>query len=53
MEDNSNMSGPPTSGTDEVGGNGENISDLVVVLVFGNDCQQRYNARTLPPKDYK
>ena len=29
MEDNSNMPGPTTSETDEVGGNGEGVSDLV------------------------
>ena len=35
MEDNSNMSGPTTSEANEVGGNGENISDPVEV--FGDD----------------
>ena len=36
MEDNSNMSGPTTSETDEVGGNGEDVPDLVEAadLVF-------------------
>ena len=41
MEGNSNMSGPTTSETDDVGGNGEDVSDLVetadLVEVFGND----------------
>ena len=37
MEANSNMSGSITSETDEVGGNGENISTAPVVEVFGND----------------
>ena len=41
MEDNSNMSGPTTSETDEVGGNGKDVSDLVeaagLVEVFAND----------------
>ena len=37
MEDNSNMSGPTTPETDEVGGNGENISAAAVVEVSGND----------------
>ena len=35
MEDNSSMSGPTTSETDETGGNGETIS--TVVEVFGDD----------------
>ena len=41
MEDYSNMPGPTTSQTDEVGGDGEDVSDLVeaadLVEVFGND----------------
>ena len=41
MEDNSNMPGSTTSETDEVGGNGEDVSDFVetadLVVVFGND----------------
>ena len=40
MEYNSNMSGPTTSETDEVG-DGEDVSDIVeaadLVEVFGND----------------
>ena len=42
MENNSNMPGSTTSETDEVGGNGEDVSDLVeaadLVEVFGNDA---------------
>ena len=38
MEDNSNMSGSTTSETDEVGGNGEDVSAATAVVeVFGND----------------
>ena len=41
MEDNSNMSGPTTSETDEVGGNSKDVSDLVEAAdldeVFGSD----------------
>ena len=41
MEDNSDMPGSNTSETDEVRGNGEDVSDLVeaadLVEVFGND----------------
>ena len=41
MKDNSNMSGPTTSETDEAGGDGEEVSDLVEaaghVDVVGND----------------
>ena len=49
MEDNSNISGPTTSETDEVAGNDENISDLVVVEVFGNDDSNDIT-QTLPPR---
>ena len=41
MDDNSNMLGPITSEADEVGGDGEDVSDLVeaadLVEVFRND----------------
>ena len=41
MEDNNNIAGSTTSGTNEVGGNGEDVSDFVeaadLVEVFGND----------------
>ena len=51
MEDNSNMSGPTTSETDEVGGNGESIPDLVEV--FGNDDSNDITVWTLLLKKLK
>ena len=55
MEDNSNMSASTTSETDEVGGNGEDVSDLVeaadLAEVFGNDDSNDMAAVwALPPK---
>ena len=44
MEDDSNMSGLKT---DEVGGNGENISASAVVEVFGKDDSNDITVRTL------
>ena len=48
MEDKSNMSGPTTSETDEVGGNGEDVSGLVEAI--GNDDSNDIAAWALPPK---
>ena len=48
------MSGPTTSETKEVGGNGEDVSDLVeaadLVEVFGNDDSNDIAVWALPPK---
>ena len=48
------MSGSTTSETDEVGGNGETVSDLVeaadLVEVFGNDDSNDIAVWALPPK---
>ena len=51
MEDNNYMSGSTTSETEEVGGNGENISPAAVVEVFGNDDSNDIT-HSIPPKAY-
>ena len=52
MEGNSNISGSTPSETYEVGGNGEDVSDLVEAAgeVFGNDDSNDIAVWALPPK---